>query len=40
MLMNVELWWNYIDRGTPKYSEEDIFYLWFVHCESHVDFPH
>jgi len=39
MLMSMELWWNYIDWGTPKYSEENIFYLWFVHYESHVVCP-
>jgi hypothetical protein len=24
MELSVEFWWNYIDRGKPKYSEKNI----------------
>jgi hypothetical protein len=33
----MEQWWSEIDRGRPKYSEENLSQCHFVHQKSHMD---
>jgi hypothetical protein len=31
--------WNEVDRGKPKYSEQNLSQRHFVHHKSHMDLP-
>jgi hypothetical protein len=39
MRVNMEQWWNYIDRGKPKDSEKNLSQCHFVHQKSHFYWP-